>query len=329
MQSSAPPQRSSSGAMVTANAIAAVVLAIGGAGGAGAWLGFARQGGWVSAGDIVVACVLTAGGFAGAWICVSIAYVLHRQRRLSEMLTRMWRPAPADAPHAPVAANSTTVPVAPATPARSAPPQGTAPPLRPEPYAQPDQPAPQPATAMQLEAAPAQPAPEGACNTSVARARRQAEDLMAVANFGDAEAVARDLVESYPSDEDARRLLEHVHREGRAFAMEQRRRLYDEVDRMAGSHRWRAAAAAARRLLEDYPNSQEADLVAEKMATLEENARMEEARELRDRIRDMLQRRRYAEAVTLAEDVLVRFPDTRMAAELRGQMDRLRQRAAE
>jgi len=309
--------------MVTANVIAAVVLAIGGAGGAGAWLGFARQGGWVSPRDIFVACVLTAGGFAGAWICASIAYVLHRQRRLSEMLTRMWRPAPAGAPQAPVAANGTAVSVVPGTPACSAPP------LRAEPYSQPAQLAPQPAPPLQPEPAAAPEAVEGARHTSVARARRQAEDLMAVANFGDAEAVARDLVESYPADEDARRLLEHVHREGRAFAMEQRRRLYDEVDRMAGSHRWRAAASAARRLLEDYPNSQEADLVAEKMSTLEENARMEEARELRDRIRDMLQRRRYAEAVTLAEDVLVRFSDTRMAAELRGQMDRLRQRAAE
>ncbi|KKK89020.1 hypothetical protein LCGC14_2737320, partial [marine sediment metagenome] len=69
-----------------------------------------------------------------------------------------------------------------------------------------------------------------------------------------------------------------------------------------------------------YPDSPEATHLSAQMQTLRDNARIEEVRELRDQIRDMLERRRYAEAVKVAEEVMDRYPETQAAAELRGQI---------
>ncbi|HAU38631.1 MAG TPA: hypothetical protein DCX07_13065, partial [Phycisphaerales bacterium] len=170
-----------------------------------------------------------------------------------------------------------------------------------------------------------------------ARAAAQAEDirwqtarageLMAAADFPAAVKLAEDLLAKYPSSPEAIALLDRVHREQDAFVTERRRSLYAEVGRAASKRKWREALAAASKLLEAYPEGLEADAVRIQLRTLEENARLEEAREMRDRFRDLLSRRRYAEALEAAREVLRRFPDTQAAADLREQMPRLEELA--
>ena len=93
-----------------------------------------------------------------------------------------------------------------------------------------------------------------------------------------------------------------------------------------GTDPW-AALAAAGELLEAYPDSPEAAEVRSTLRTLTDNARIEEVRELRDEIRDLLSRRRYAEALACARDLVRRFPTTAAAEELRSQMARLEELA--
>jgi hypothetical protein len=161
------------------------------------------------------------------------------------------------------------------------------------------------------------------------RVTRRAEDMMAVGQFDEANKAAKDLLEKYPGSGDAKDLVERVRREASAFHTERRRRLYAEVTRSVETRRWRQALAAARKLLETYPQSSEADALIAKVATLEENARIEEVREMRDEIRDLVRRRRFREAAAVAEEVVRRFPDMRAANALRGQIEKLKQRAAE
>ncbi|MHC4981950.1 MAG: hypothetical protein ACYTF6_02135 [Planctomycetota bacterium] len=161
----------------------------------------------------------------------------------------------------------------------------------------------------------------------IASETRRVEELMSVASFRQAQDVARELVEKYPDSSDAQALVDRVLREAEAFLVGQRKRLYDGVQRAAKARRWREAFASAQRLLGDYPNSGEADKVARRMPTIQENARIEEARQLRDEIRDLIQRRRYAEAVRIAHEILARFPDTQAAVELRPQIQRLEELA--
>ncbi len=156
---------------------------------------------------------------------------------------------------------------------------------------------------------------------------RRVNDLMAVSEFARAEADARALCERYPEDERASDLLGRVRRESTTFQGERRERMYREVEREAEARHWRSALAAARRFIEAFPDSVDADAVRAMLPTMEDNARIEEVRELRDYIKDLIERRRYAEAAEAAEDVIRRFPDTRAAAELRRQRQRLHELA--
>lgn len=163
----------------------------------------------------------------------------------------------------------------------------------------------------------------------VENATQRAHDLMAVSSFVEAQQTADSLLLAYPSSQAAAALVDRVQRESKAFFREQRQRLYGEVQRNADARRWRKALDAARQLVEAHGESTEADEARAMLATLEGNARIEEVRQLRDHIRDMIKRRRYTEAVNVAREVLHRFPDSHAANDLRGQMARLEELAAE
>ncbi|MCE5278943.1 MAG: hypothetical protein ABFD92_18660 [Planctomycetaceae bacterium] len=154
--------------------------------------------------------------------------------------------------------------------------------------------------------------------------RTRAEDLMALGHFDQAEAAVRQLLQVHTGFEPAERLLERIKRESDIYHREMRLRMKREVEKQSEARQWRQAVVAGRKLIDAYPDSHEARQLALRMDTLEDNARIEEVRELRDQIRDMLDRRRYVEAVKVAEDVMERFPETQAAAELRGQIGRLR-----
>ena len=158
----------------------------------------------------------------------------------------------------------------------------------------------------------------------VVACRRQVEDLMALAHFDEAVAAAEELVESYPNSEKAADLWARVLRESDAYHRDMRHRMQKDVQHFSETRVWRRALAAAEKLIEAYPDSPEATQLSRQMQTLRDNSRIEEVRELRDQIRDMLERRRYAEAVKVAEEVMDRYPETQAAAELRGEIRRLR-----
>jgi hypothetical protein len=162
----------------------------------------------------------------------------------------------------------------------------------------------------------------------VQQQRQRVQELMAVAAFDKAEAAAAELAARHPESEEAAGLQALVRREATAFRGERRARLFAEMQRFAESRQWRHAVEAARRLLEAHPDCPEAREVSAMMPTLEDNAKIEEVRELRDRIQDMVRRRRFAEAADLAREVIRRFPETQAAIQLRQQLPRLQQRAA-
>ncbi|MHC4717937.1 MAG: hypothetical protein ACYS5V_13265 [Planctomycetota bacterium] len=163
----------------------------------------------------------------------------------------------------------------------------------------------------------------------IADATARAEELMAAGQYVQADAAARELAARHPDADGARELIRRVLREAKAFQAEHRRRMFAKVEKEASGRRWRAAMVAAEELLVTYPESPEAREVRAKLSTIADNAHIEEARELRDGISDLLSRRRFNEAIEKARDLIARFPDTTAAAELNKQMDRLTKLAAE
>lgn len=157
--------------------------------------------------------------------------------------------------------------------------------------------------------------------------RRRAEDFMALGRFADAETVAAGMAEKFPDAAEAASLLEQVRRERGIYETERRTRLLREVERAAEQRQWREALRTSAAFLAAFPDGGDAEHIRSLRPTMEDNARLEEVREIRDGIRDMIARRRYAEALELARDLTTRFPDTRAAVELTQQLPRLEELA--
>ncbi|MCP4375736.1 MAG: hypothetical protein GY794_06120 [bacterium] len=161
----------------------------------------------------------------------------------------------------------------------------------------------------------------------VSTQRQRIESLMSVAQFSNAEKLARDLLQTLPNSSEAQALVETVQRESSAFCSEQQSRLFSEFQRYSEARQWIKALDIGEQLIEKYPSSTEAQTLTESMNTVRKNAHFEEARELRDRIRDLIKRKRYPEAVEIAEDLMQRFPNTQVANQLKSLLPDLKRRS--
>ena len=162
----------------------------------------------------------------------------------------------------------------------------------------------------------------------IEQAAQRANELMAAGRFHLAKQIAEHISVRFPQSEQAQALARHVAPEADAFARQRRRQLFEQVDHACANRQWAAGVRAAQQLLTEYPDCPEAAQVAMRFETLEANAHIAAARELRDQVRDLIERRRYGEAVATAEDLIGRFGETQAAGELRGQLERLRDLAS-
>jgi len=159
--------------------------------------------------------------------------------------------------------------------------------------------------------------------------KRRIEDMMSLAQFARAEKLAQALLSSLPHWDEAEALLETVRRESTAFRREQQTRLFGEFQKWTESRQWTYALAVGEQLLAKYPACDQAQRISATMATVRSNAHFQEARILRDRISDLVRRKRFSEAVKVAEDVVVRFPNTRVAKQLRSLIPNMKRRGGE
>ena len=158
--------------------------------------------------------------------------------------------------------------------------------------------------------------------------KHRVENMMSVAQFARAEKLAQALLAAVPDSSEAETLLNTVRRESSAFRSEQQSRLFSEFQRWTESRQWIKALAVGEQLVETYPAGEQAKKVAASMSTVQKNAHFEEARALRDRIRDLIKRKRYSEAVEVAEDLMRRFPNTQVAKQLKSLLPDLKRRSA-
>ena len=150
-------------------------------------------------------------------------------------------------------------------------------------------------------------------------------DLMAVSRFDEAVDLAKNLHGKFPSSPEVNTLLERVKHEAQTFTQEQCRRLYAEIESAARARQWKAALTAAHKLMEQFPDTPQAKQTRAIMPTIVDNTRIEEVRDLRTRIIDMMERHRYSEALELANHVMENYPETAAADELRNQIANLRE----
>ena len=148
---------------------------------------------------------------------------------------------------------------------------------------------------------------------------------MAVSRFDEAVDLAKNLQDQFPALPEANKLLERVQYEAQTFTQEQCKRLYAEIQSAGEARLWKAALAAAHKLMEEFPDTPQAKQTRAIMPTIVDNTRIEEVREIRNRIVDMMERHRYSDALELANHVIENYPETAAADELRKQIVNLRE----
>ena len=101
-----------------------------------------------------------------------------------------------------------------------------------------------------------------------------------------------------------------------------------ETQEFSERREWRRALATARTLIDTYADSSEARSIRSQIETLEFNAGVETRQELEEQIKVFVGKGEFAEAVELANQVSVRYPDSPQADALRNQLPRLQDRIA-
>jgi outer membrane protein assembly factor BamD (BamD/ComL family) len=154
---------------------------------------------------------------------------------------------------------------------------------------------------------------------------REINELMSIMDWENALHAARQLLQGFPTNGDARSLLEHVQREHELHCHTSAQRLFDEFKHDVDQRSWRSAQNRAKRLIERYPEHRHAEQIRGQLKTLTENAEIEERQELEVRIQEMIRGGQFTDAIDLAEDVIRRYPNSPQADSLDALLPRIRQ----
>ena len=155
----------------------------------------------------------------------------------------------------------------------------------------------------------------------------KARELISAGKGPDARLLAEKLSYQFPNSKRVAELLKTVRIEADQFTDQQVNELYQQVETHARKREWALALDAARQLMEDFPDTESAIIVGERIPTLTDNARIEEVRRLRDEIRQHISNQQFTLAYSVALQVVSKFPETAAANELKDQLPRLKERA--
>ena len=162
---------------------------------------------------------------------------------------------------------------------------------------------------------------------AIRKAAASIEDLMAMTQWDMALGEASELAANFPGNPDAQAILARVQRERDLYRESMTRQLFDETRRQVERRQWRKALAAARRLAEQFPDHKLGQRMAEQVPTLAANAEVEDRQEREQKIQDMIQRKRFADAIELGQELLRLYPNSPQAAMLRELLPQLAERA--
>lgn len=158
-------------------------------------------------------------------------------------------------------------------------------------------------------------------------ATRQVDELAALGAWERAEEVASDLLERHPQAAGARTLAKAVRKQRNSAEADTRRKLMSAAQEHTTRREWSEALAAAKSLIQRFPKSPEAEALRQQLPTLEANSEIKVRQKMEAEYRDLLNRRRFDEALSLAHALIERYPNSKQAEVLREQIPRLEEKA--
>jgi soluble cytochrome b562 len=166
-------------------------------------------------------------------------------------------------------------------------------------------------------------------SSTVVRGRDQIENYIGIGAFDEAFRAARQLVDDFPGNVEAQRLLTRVQRERDIHVETSVSRMVEEIRHDIDRRLWRRALQHAQRLVERFPDHAKTARVKEQLPTLQQNAEIEERQELEVRIQELIRGHKFGEAIELSEELLQRFPHSPQAEAIEKLLPRIRELASE
>lgn len=161
----------------------------------------------------------------------------------------------------------------------------------------------------------------------VENATRQVNDLAALGAWTRAMDVVREVLERHPGSDQAARLFQRVRAEQERAVAEQIARLMHQAQDATNRRDWHAALKAANALIEQFPKSPDAEALRQQLPTLRENAEIQTRQQMEADFRALLKDHHYEEALTIARELIARYPNSPQAQVLQDQLPRLEQKA--
>ncbi|MBM4016759.1 MAG: tetratricopeptide repeat protein [Planctomycetes bacterium] len=164
-------------------------------------------------------------------------------------------------------------------------------------------------------------------HSEIANVTEQVQRYMGLGLWERAMELAKGLAEQFPENPDAAHLPETVQIEQAASRRQEQQRLFREVEHLVARKHWRQALRDAETLLENHPDSPEAQSLRGQIEDLRRNAAIEERKEWEARIAEHVQTGRHREAYALAMDLVEKYPDSPQADDIRRNLEQLKARA--
>ena len=166
-------------------------------------------------------------------------------------------------------------------------------------------------------------------SATVARTRDQIENYIGIGAWDEAFRTSRQLVDDFPGNVEAGRLLSRVQRERDIHVETSVSRMVEEIRHDIDRRLWRRAFQHAQRLADRYPDHPKTARIKEQIATLQQNAEIEERQELEVRIQELIRGHKFQDAIELSEELLHRFPQSPQAEAIEKLLPRIRELANE
>ncbi len=163
----------------------------------------------------------------------------------------------------------------------------------------------------------------------VRSARGRLRPLMNSAMWAQAETLADSLQTRYPGKEEADRVVEDVRREREAWERENSDRLFRDIAAANGRRQWRGAILALEEFVRRYPLDPRAEALRLDLPTLQENAAAHDRKQAEEHFKDLLKHQRYDEAISVAREVLQKYPHSPTATELNKLLPRVQEMATQ
>lgn len=155
----------------------------------------------------------------------------------------------------------------------------------------------------------------------------QVLSLTSVGHWRSAEDAVRQQLVLFPDQPELLSMIQRIRHEHEAWRETAIGKLYAQIKDAIDRREWRRALRDAEDMAARFADHPRGAKIVQQLSTIRDNAEIEARQELEKRIQELIRSRRFDEAISLAEELINRYPLSPQAAECRALVPKLEELA--